>query len=528
MENRSPNSLKKITKYGVLTLVVIGAIYFISHYAVVMISITKPDGVSDATIYASRDLTYEKIGGAGIHIIKRDINKIVVKTERNISTLSRFDAPWYGFAYKKIELKRDKNADKIAFKASLKRACGTYSKKLDRLAHYSCSPSPSALMYYKAPTDSPWTLEEISPLDYPSFTPTNYMGGLIGVSYDNYPDTSMGKHLSIVSEDGKTSTLNWPPETTSSNNTKNLTLDQFNKNEADGSVQAKIFTDISNQENRRFILVLPDGTIYLATPHSGSQVDYKKINPPAWYDTENSQTICSLHDIAVTCFRGLSDTPTGELGSKPTQSNIVEFSFEDTTQHETKLEDNLILQDFGATTDGFIFGRNNGKLFYFKKDRRDNTLHRLELSGRADSLTVSNKAYFIQDRGVFAIDTATLDAQQVFYSTNIVPERLTIAGADVFVIGKSVQRQEGYTYAWHVATQDNTGDKERLIDILPSFIEASTYGTIDLVGNSIYIEVPNDRLSSPEDIKQRQAASIRRLKLSGINTEDLNIITPQH
>ncbi len=529
--NQIPQELqKRIVKYSILiAIVAIFLIYFIFNYAFIYVHVTKPEGVSNAKVYLSYDLNYNEIGKPGLHVVKRGADGIMVKSGQNIRTVAKFQSPWYGFTYREIHLQRDKNADKIAFKSVLKRACGTYSKKLDRLAHYSCSSNPQALMYYNTPTKGQWLTETISSLYYPSNIPVSYMGGLIGVSSDEKSYLPNNELIRVVSDTGETRVFKWPTEDSAIDEKEDQNLPAFErlkqKRERDRSrVLAKIFTDTKNQNNNRFVLVSSRGDIYLATPHSDS-INYKKVNAPDWYDTSNSQTICDINGAAVVCYRGLSDSPKGELSSKPTQSGITELSFNDNSQKEIKLENNLILQDFGVTSSGYIFGRNTGKLFYFSKGS-DSKLHTIEISNKIDTLNIGDKAYFIQDKGVFVVDPKTLSSHQIFYSTNIIPERLTVADSHVFIIGKSAQRQKGYTYAWRINQHDHIGDKSRPIDMLPSFLESSTYGTVDLVEDSLYVQPPVYSINNPEDLARRQKVTLEYLRKSGIDTTKFNIVTP--
>ena len=494
---------KLLIRLGLLAILLYGSINFFLHYSLITISITNPPTTTEFTVYTSSNYGTKELGKPGLHIVPRNIKSIIAQAGKNIRTQSQITIPWYGYAAKDIELKVDKNADKIAYKSSLDNPCGVYSDKLNRMSQYSCFNSNS-LVYYNTPEKGEWTIEKIADMFYPNYTPAAYMGGLLGVGYLRNSDVIPPSNVISVSDTGEINYL------------KNPEGVDINK-----ITEAGIFTDKHDQANNRFAFVTADGIIYLGVPKSKTDVEYTKITPPKDYDPNTQQTLCDVNGDFVTCHRGLSpNLGDADIDFDSIKPNIVTLNFTDSSTEILNVGRLLTLDNIAVTNDGLIYGKNHKKLFFFeKKDTQYNTV---ELSQNIDGIAAGDQLTFLQDNGVFTVDPASRNLYQIFYSNNIQPKRLFSASGKVFIIGK-VPGDKNSSYAWVLNDEDNANNGNRLIDKLPSSPDALEYGDTDFVGNVINIKVLTDRSSTTQGIHNTKQTTLDYLDSIGVDTGKLQL-----
>lgn len=452
--------------------------------------------------------TTDELGKPGLYIIPRDAKSILATTDNNIRTRSPINIPWYGYTDKKITLHRDKNADKIAFNSTLPNTCTTYSKKLDRMMQYDCS-KPTALVYYNAPQDKEWSIQTVSnSLPYRNGSVVSYMGGVLGNTFIDGPDSDPPGFLSYIDQNGTERRYQ-------------------NPDGIDAALlgQARLFTDAADQENNRFVLVEKNGVIHLGTPSQGNNdtnVAYTTIPAPTGYNTTLEQTMCHVSSDTATCYRGLAlDIGDTSDDTSKIQPEIVTLHFGSTNETITKLKDDSLFSDMAVTDGGQIYGLNFKKLVQFIK--KGDVYVSEEISQNVDAIAGRDTVYFLQDDGVFAVDPNTHDAYQIFYSHNIKPDQLVASGGELFITGKSANNTENL-YAWKLNNEYDTDYSNRLIDILPSFPASSLYGTTDLVGQTLNIQILINRSDSQADIQRKRQATLDYLNELGINTNQLAIV----
>lgn len=495
---------KPLIYTGLIIVLAYSFISFFSQYSLLNVSIIHSPATTELTVYTSSDSETKEIGKPGLHIIPRNVKSVIAQAGRNIRTQSQVTIPWYGYIAKEIELKADKNADKIAYKSLLDRPCGAYSERLNRLSQYSCSNSNS-FVYYNTPSKGDWSIETISNnILYPNYSPVSYMGGLLGVAYVRGSDSEPPSNLVSVSDIGESNYLKEP---------EGIDLNNI--------TQAGIFTDKNDQTNNHFALVTIDGTIYLATPKSKTDVDYVKIAPPEGYSPDTQQTVCDVNGDFATCYRGLSpNLGDGVIDYSSVQSSITTLNFTNSSTETVDVNKLLTLDAIAVTNDGLIYGKIHKKLLFFEK--KGAQYQAVELSQNIDGIAAGDKLTFLQDGGVFAVDPSSRNLYQIFYSKNIQPKQLFSASGKVFIIGK-VPGDKSASYAWTLNNEDNNNNGNRLIDKLPSFPSSIEYGDTDFVGNIINIKVLTDRSSTAQGIRDTKQSTLDYLSSIGVDTNQLQL-----
>ncbi len=480
-------------------------------YAVITVTVdsSQVGDKQQPRIFIYRENTEtDELGNPGLHIIPRDAKSILATTDNNIRTQSPITIPWYGYVDKKVTLHRDKNAEKIAFNSTLSNTCTTYSKKLDRMMQYDCN-KPTALVYYDAPQDKEWSIQTVSnSLPYRNGQVVSYMGGVLGNTYIDGPSSDAPGFISYINENGVEHLYQ-------------------NPDGVDAALlgQARLFTDVTNQENSRFVLVEKNGVIHLGTPpqdKNDTSVSYTTIPAPAGYNTTLEQTMCQVSGDTATCYRGLAlDIGDTSDDTSKIQPEIVTLHFGSTKETIAKLKDDSLFSDLAVTDDGQLYGLSFKKLVQFIK--KGDVYVSEEISQNVDAIASRDTLYFLQDDGVFTVDPNTHDAYQVFYSHNIKPDQLVSSGGELFAIGKSANNTENL-YAWKLNNEYDIDYSNRLIDILPSFPASSLYGTTDLVGQTLNIQLLINRSDSQTDIQKKRQATLDYLNELGINTNQLAIV----
>lgn len=494
---------KKRIIYICLGLIVVYILaYVLPRYALVNISVTTTEKLADFSLYTSSNSEIKEIGKPGLHIVARDIKSVIAQAGRNVRTQSQATIPWYGFLDKKIDLKLDKNANKIAYKSTLDAACGTYSNKLDRMFQYKCSGS-NVLTYFDAPTNGVWMVKTTGDMFYPNYTPVPYMGGLLGVAYAPNTDFLPPGNIARVDDDGRTSYYQTP---------EGVDLDKINR--------AKLFTDNSDQTNNRFVLVTQDGTVYLGAPESGIKVNYTKFEAPKDYIPDTMQTLCNLNDESVICYRGFSPDTSGHGSINSVKTTIVSLRFTSSDSVIKNVNSLIALQDLVVTQDGRLYGLGSKKLLYFEE--KGDKYEPRELSQNIEAIVGGDTVYALQDNGVFIVDKKSHSLYQIFYSHNIKPKKLIASSGKVFILGKA-SNSNIYTYAWILNNEKDSNYGDRLIDKLPSFPASSAYSRTDLVGNVINMDIESDRSSTAQSIRNKRQDTLDYLRDMGVDMNQVQL-----
>ena len=179
-----------------------------------------------------------------------------------------------------------------------------------------------------------------------------------------------------------------------------------------------------------------------------------------------------------------------------------------------------MINQYAATDDGQLYGLNHKRLVNFRMS--GDTLEPHELSQNADHIAANSNLYFVQDGGVFTIDNQSHDSHQLFYSFNILPEKLIVSGPNIIILGKSVNSDTN-TYAWKLNEEYTTDYGTRLIDILPTFPSSPAYGRADLVGTTVYLEITPDRASTPASIQKKKQDTLEYLRTMKVDVDQLTI-----
>lgn len=503
---------RRMIVLGVIVTLLIVATKLFFSYAVVRLEIVdQAKAGSQTRIFFNTNTTSKEVTMGEIHIVSRDNMSVTVQAGNNIRTHSLLDIPWYGIVEKKITLKRDKNADKIAYRSTLDDSCGSYSTERARMLQYDCSET-AAVTYFNTPEDGAWELGNVA-LDFPfrRNTATPYQGGLIGftgvpLGTDNIPPG----YIMRVSADEKVSYYEQPSDISPAM-----------------SYTSKIATDQYDQKNNRFIVISPTGALYLGTPTadpSSLSVDYKTILPSKNYASTIEQTTCRLRGTKAICYRGLASN----IGDSTQETDkitpeIIRIDFV-TGEHKTiPLKDSSLVFDIAVTASDDIYILSHKKLLHL--EQYEGSYITKVITQNADAIAANDSLYFTQENGVFQLDKKTLDAHQIFYSHNIKPQKLVAAHQDIIILGKSANT-DMYNYAWKLNDEDDLNYGTRLIDLLPSFPESAAYGAVELVGDMAYIQLSSSRDATAKSIAQQKKATLEYLELMGIDTKQLKIANP--
>jgi hypothetical protein len=508
---------KKVALFVLGIVLLIIAINLFRTYAIVDVEIdTGGNQSSKLTVYTSSDVATAKAGSAGLNIVPRNTKSLIVASGDNMKTQSKITIPWFGYSYKKVTLKRDKNAEKVAFNSTSSTNCASYSSNFDRLMYYSCQ-RPTSLSEYLTPTTGTWITKKIADAGFYTNKVTSYMGGVIGISYRENSDVIRPGEITAVTETGQRVYYS-PPE--------GFNLDEIGK--------AKLFTDTNDITNNRFILVDTQGNIYLGTPTGGKNIDYKHISPPEKYNPIYNQTLCAVNGDSAHCYRGhaaVGDRPEKFDATQLADDTIVTLSFNDTNANTVKVEpSDFVLSDFYTTTTNQLYGKSHKKLYAF--DKVGDKYIPDELSQNIDSAASSQNMYFIQQNGIYQVDSKTKDSYQIFHSNNIIPKSVYVAANKVFITG-SIKGAGPTTYAYVLNSEDDTAPGKRLIDIFPtSFDKLPKVNSQDFIGNRflfrLKVTINKDAKTiadaiDKKSLEQAKAQVINYINDQGINPDSLDI-----
>lgn len=516
------NNKRRIAAFALLAVVIVLIGNFIANYAFVNVTVvTNNIDTNTIVTYAASDKPNQEVGKTGLLLVPRDTKSLVITSGANIKTEASVDIPWYGYTEKKVELRRDKNATKVAYRSTVGAECATYDPQRDGLSYYDCDNAKNLVMY-QTPANSIWQNKQIASFYYPNGKALPYLGGVIGLTRSdlNYSEEGVfynklptAGDITVINSVGQSSTLNAPDTITDKS--------QFNF--------SGLYTNTNNPRDKHFVIATVKGDIYIGTPTVGKTVDYHRIAAPVDYDSSHNQTLCALNDQGVYCYRG--KTAYGDVSSKfdyskVTGSQIIYYSYANKNVQTTKMDKDLFALDkFQTTTSGELYATYYKELYRFVKSSDQYTAE--AISQNANAVAASDVLYYIQDKGVFAVDkTDKTTSYQVFYSKNIIPKSLYATAGKLFIIG-STPSEESVTYAYQLGTDDNMQPGNRAIDILPIASKDLPGAYMnDLVGQRVFVmldlNVTTSKPSSAE-IAEKKRQIVQKLSLYGSSINASNI-----
>lgn len=503
---------KRLIIFAILVIITVVCSNLFTQYAVVNVDVTASFDAKNITTYAVSGKPTQKVGKVGMMIIPRATTSLIIAQSDYIKTESKIDIPWYGYIDKKIQLRYDKNATKVAYKSTLGARCATYDPDKDSLAYYRCT-NATNLVSYKTPPNAIWSNVEIAKLYYPSDSAYPYMGGVIGLSYTDDIDEKSPGDITAYDGSGKMTALNAPDRLQDKS--------KFNF--------SSVFTNTNNPRDKRFAIVTVNGDIYIGAPISGKNVDYYRIAAPIDYNSNYNQTICSLNDTDVYCYRG--KTAYGDISanfdfSKYTGSQVVHYSYATKSTDTTKLSKDLFaIGQFQTTTRGELYATYYKELYRLVKTNDTYTIDRI--SQNVDTIAAGDKLYYLQDKGIFAVDNIDLTTSyQVFYSKNVIPKSLYAVAGKLYIIG-SIPGDESMTYAYLLGSDDDAQPGNRAIDILPIASKDLPGAYLnDLVGQRVFVMLDlNVTTSKPTsaEIEEKKRQIVQKLSLYGSSINASNI-----
>ncbi len=494
MTSDSPIVRLKEARRPIIVLVVFGSlaaffIHVFTTYAIVNLEIASPSQTQSVTLHAVTGKEIKKVS-SGLAIVPRGTKAMIASSGVNMKTQTAIDIPWYGFATKKISLKPDKNADKIAFKSFSKQTCPLYRPTTDTLTHYDCT-KESVLNEYNAPSSGEWASRVVYEIDSLVKPISPYMGGYVSIADQSEHDKPRALYIRAVSEKGELSSYEVPP---------GLPKEDL--------VNSRIYSDAYNLKNNRFVIVSRLGDIYIGTPTGGQKVEYHTIAAPSDYDPSHNQTLCRLNDETVYCYRGhwrIGDIPQGFNYDKVTDSQMMIYSFANSSEYTLKLTSNIaMIEDVHVTAKGEIFGRDSQYLYHFAKV--GNEYEPRKISVYPTAVGAGETIYYVHDNAVYTLDEKDPSiAYQVFYSANVIPTSIYAVDGKVFILGTN-PKNTSVTFAYKLLDEQNLSPGKRLIDILPDMTPGNPlFYSSDLVGDRINFSLNIRRYLSPQQFDEEFA-----------------------
>jgi len=292
---------------------------------------------------------------------------------------------------------------------------------------------------------------------------------------------------------------------------------------------SSVFTNTNNPTDQHFVIVTENGDIYIGSPTGSKTVDYHRIAAPVDYDSNYNQTICSLTNQNVYCYRGKTAfgdvSPNFDYG-KVTGSQIIRYSYADKSVQTTKFTKDLFaLGQFQTTIGGELYATYYKELYRFVKIGDTYTAE--SISQNANTIAANDVLYYIQDKGVFAVDkTDSSTSYQVFYSKNVVPKSLYAVAGKLYIIG-SIPSDDSVAYAYLLGSDDDTQLGNRAIDILPIAPKDLPGAYMnDLVGQRIFVMLDlNVTTSKPTsaELEEKKRQIVQKLSLYGSSINASNI-----
>lgn len=505
-------TLFSFTIVGVILL--IGINLFMS-YAVVYVEIASPSPARSVTIHtvSEKEKTRGQLSGQ-LAIMSRNTKGLVISGGPNIKTQVAITIPWYGFVTKKVSLKLDKNAEKLAFRSTLGQTCPIYRPTTDSLAYYDCI-KQNRLIENGDSALNRWPSHALYEIDSRVKPVRPYMGGYISIADTLEGEGPSTVYIRAVNEKGEATQYETPPGLPKEDLTS-----------------SRLFTDTYDSKNSRFVIVSKLGDIFIGKPTGEKKIDYKIVAAPQSYSSSYNQTQCQLTSENVYCYRGhwrMGEIPKGFDYNSVTASQLLTYSFADDSEKVRKFTINIpMLEDIEVTRTGNIFGRDGRYLYHFAAIGDEYAAEKITVYPSA--LEAGETLYYIHDKTVYAVDEQNPSvAYQVFYSSNIDPKSVFAADGKVFILG-SHNKDSRTTYAYKLLDESNSGDKKRLIDVLPLYMPGnSNFYFSDMVGDQIYFSLSlpfrNPTRQQFDEYFSRRKDSVRNLLNSyGVEIDESKII----
>lgn len=499
---------RRVLWLTILIVILLSIFHFVTTYAVLLVKVESSSAAKNIVVYASSETKTTKAQNFGMTIIPRDTKNLIVTSGDYMRTQTKITIPWYGIVEKKVSLKQDRDADKVAYNSTQAATCASYMPSSDQLAYYSCT-NPKALLSYQAPESGRWATKKIANLYYSSNPVRPYLGGVIGISHTPSSDVRELGDITVVTEAGKTVPYEIPAGL--------LQEDLIN---------TRIFTDRNNPTNKRFVLVNPAGEIFIGTPTSGTQVDYDHIAAPPKYSKDRNETLCVLTDTHTYCYRGPSavgDVPKSFDFNSVTPSQILSYSFDSKSSSVTDTAEKFFaINGFYVNRDGKKYIRKDGALF--RLVQQGGKYISEQIAQGVSTAVGGDTLHYVYNNGVFVVDpNDPTTSYQIFYSPKIFPKAIYTIGDKVFMIATR-KGSDTVTYAYQLNNSLNSAQSKRLIDIVP--IDKSqmrnTYFS-DLVGDRMYISLSLSNRSPSREQFDLEFAQKKENILNYFNSYDVSV-----
>jgi len=486
-----------------LALILIGIIVFFVFNSIVLVKINGSKA-SSIKITAVTSTELKSVGGAGLIVVPRGTESLIVAADDYVKSHVPIHLPWFGITTISAQLNTDKNATKVAYLAA-NPACATYSTTYESLSSYSCQ-APSNLQFYlTAKKDVSWL--NIPTADLSSYAPNQflspYMGGVLGVTVTASEDTNKPGRISVVANNADKETFYDAPEGITSQTALGL----------------KLFTNVNDPTDSRFVLVDAVGTIYLATVKDG-KVTYTTAPAPESYSYTYNQTFCALQSSdndTVYCLRSRNalEPPSGVTVADASVEKLS-FAKQDV---ERKSVANAATYDNFYRADGDKLYAKYGNMLY-SLTLKDGKYAAKQLAPRPNTVAAGDKLYFIQQNGVYAYDDKTGQSHQIFYSPNITLTGIYPVAGKVFAFGNTTSGGAA-VYAYLLNNEEDKTPGKRMIDILPipAAIAMKDVESYDFVGDRFMVKAS----SSVTDLKQVHTDFVTALGDRGVQVNKDNV-----
>lgn len=457
---------KKVIIISIITIVSLTLIFKLATtYALLSVS-ASGEGISSSkiTVYTSSDSANRKATGVGLQIVKRDTKSIIVASSNTVKTQTQVSIPWYGYATTSVILRSDKNADKIEYANNFKEGCATYNSITKKLTGFECSNS-AFLQPYQGSNgrDQGQTLSVSYDIAQP------YLGGVIAITNG----TDADHPITVLDKTGKYATYNIPDE-----------IDE------DNISSLKLFSHTSSSTDGRFVIVDGNtGDVYLGTPQETMRsVDYIRHAAPNNYNPDFQKTLCALTGDIVYCYRAEYAIGDIDRSINPPVDTMTTYSYQNEESSTLELDENLLTDEFYATSNGKLYGKRFKKLYTF--NIIGETIVSKELAQNIDSGVAGDDFYYVQQGGLYKISDNNPDAHQVFSSSNITLKQAYISDEKIFMLG-SITGGKSTTYAYKLNDENNTNPGTRIIDLFPTASDKlSGVTNQDMIGNELFITIP--------------------------------------
>lgn len=488
VENR-----KKVIRYIIIGLCLLVLFILWKSFAFVMIDIKdSTNGKGDVTYYSN--MSADPVPHIGnIAFVSRQTKSVTAKKSDYIQSEVALNIPWYNIDTVKIPLSSDVNSTKVSYENTTDNPCATFNQSSEALLSYDCINSV-ALVKHDTSTDY-WKNDLVNDLQIQPSTAKPYNGGVIGFN----GSLEQSKAINYYDGTGKVQVWNAPSD---------INIAKFN--------QSTIVVDSLDSADKNFLIVTPDGDIYLATPGTTS-VSYIRFKAPKGYDSSHQQTACSMNSTMIYCYRG---NIRGELGDinkeKAINPTISIIENRQSAQMKILSVDKQSLDGICVTTDGSIYGTEDNTIYSLSKE--NNQFLSKVISANGIHATCGDRVYFIQNNGIMSFRDGV--SSRIFYSPNITPSSLYVTNTSTYILGQNTGIN-GTTFAYRLDTSKDTNPGNRLIDIYPNQ-NITSVADQDMVGSTIYASVGITHLNN-DNYTQKKDQTLGEMRSLGIDVDNLDV-----